>query len=714
MILGTLEYMAPEQVEGKPADARTDIFALGLVIYEMATGKKAFQGESKAGLAAAILTSQPPPITRIQPSAPIALERALGKCLNKDPEERWQTARDLAGELKWILQDLASSRTSAASKTDDGPNALRAKRSTRLVGIAAALTLAAAGALWFHFARIAPSLPPMKVSRVTSYPGLETEPALSPDGKMVAFVWNGENQDNWDIYVKFIDEGVPVRLTRDPADDLSPTWSPDGRLVAFRRESPDRGGIYLVPSLGGSEERKLSNLIFANDGQGGGANTKALDWSPNGKFLASSERPSLASRPSIFLLAVDTGEKKQLTVTSGQGDLFPAFSPDGQSLLFSRAKAPRNHLYDLYRVPVAGGEPRPVSSDHDRSSASGAWTADGGEIIFAGDMYEGGLFRVNAQGGKPQTFSPGGQFGYYPSISRQGHRLTYSEQTYDTDIWRLDLSPALNGQPSELTRLISSSRREDTPHFSPDGKKIVFDSNRSGNWEIWVCDGDGKNSVQLTSFGGSYVTGTARWSPDGASIAFDSRPGGQSDIFVINAESRVQHNLTANSYLDALPSWSRDGRWIYFCSDRGADGAQVWKMPVEGGQPIQVTKKRGFEAFESFDGTTLYYSKKFEDQNEIWRVPPAGGEETRFLANILSRYWAVGEKGIYFITREGRLLNVNFIDFAGQRVSQLAHFERIPAKDGHAGLALSPDGLSLLWTLPEGYNSDIMLVENFR
>jgi Tol biopolymer transport system component len=716
MILGTLEYMAPEQVQGKLADARTDIFALGVVVYEMATGKKAFQGESKAGLAAAILTSQTPPITRIQPSAPIALERALGKCLNKDPDERWQTARDLAGELKWIREDLANNRNSAASKTQprDGQKALRAKRATLLVGTAAALALAAAGALWFYFARIAQSLPPMKVSRVTSYPGLETEPALSPDGKMVAFVWDGENQDNRDIYVKLIEEGVPVRLTRDPADDLSPTWSPDGRLIAFRRESADRGGIYLVPSLGGSE-RKLSDLIFANDGPIGGVNTKALDWSPNGKFLASSERPSLAFRPSIFLLAVDTGEKKQLTLTSGgPGDLFPAFSPDGQSLLFGRAGAPRYHIYDLYRVPVAGGEPRPVTSDHDRPSVSGAWTAGGGEIIFAGDWYEGGLFRVNAQGGKPQPLSPGGQFGYYPSISRQGRRLVYSEQTYDTDIWRLDLSPALNGKPPALTRLISSSRREDTPHFSPDGKKIVFDSNRSGHWEIWVCDRDGRNSVQLTSFGGSYVTGTPRWSPDSASIAFDSRPGGQSDIFVINAESRVQHNLTANTYKDLVPSWSRDARWIYFSSDRGSDGEfQIWKMPVEGGQPIQVTKKGGFEAFESFDGTSVYYSK-MDAQHAIWKVPTAGGEEKRFLANTWFRYWTVGEKGIYFITREDRFLNVNFIGFTDEQIIPLARFERTPTRDGHAGLAVSPDSLSLLWTLPEGYNSDIMLVENFR
>ena len=462
----------------------------------------------------------------------------------------------------------------------------QAKRATRWIGIAAALTLAAAGALWFYYAQIAESLPPMMVSRVTSYPGLETEPALSPDGKMVAFVWNGENQDNRDIYVKLIDEGVPVRLTRDPADDLSPTWSPDGRLIAFRRETVDRGGIYLVPSLGGSE-RKLSNLNSVIYDMGGDGNTKALAWSPTEEFLASSERPSPALPPRIFLLTVDSGEKEPLT--SGPGDLFPVFSPDGESLLFSRRGRARA---DLYRVRVAGGDPQPVTADHDRGSVSGAWTAGGTEIIFAGDWYEGGLFRVSAQGGKPQPLSPGGQFGYYPSVSRQGHRLVYTEQTYDTDIWRLDLSAALNGKPSALTRLVSSSRREDTPNLSPDGKRIVFDSNRSGYWEIWVCDSDGQNSVQLTSFAGPYTTGTARWSPDGASIAFDSRPGGQSDIFVINPETRAQRNLTADSYDNLAPSWSRDGRWIYFSSIEGGS-SQIWKMPVEGGQRIQVTNKGG-------------------------------------------------------------------------------------------------------------------------
>jgi len=504
MILGTLEYMAPEQVEGKPADARSDIFALGVVIYEIATGKKAFQGESKASLAAAILTSDPLPITRIRPSAPIALERSLGKCLNKDPEERWQTARDLTGELKWILEDLANSGTSAASRTqrEEGQKPLWAKRATRLVGIAAALILAAAGPVWFYFVKESPRLPPMKVSRLTTYAGLETEPVLSPDGKMVAFVWNGENQDNWDIYVKFTDSGLPIQLTRDPGVDVSPTWSPDGQLIAFRREFADRGGIYIVSSLGGVE-RELSKLNFAApDPLMGPSNAKALDWSPNGDFLVSSERPSYSLPPRLFLLSVRTGEKRPLPFSSLVPDFFPAFSPNGESLLFTRMGNARS---DVHSVNLAGGEPQLITALHDRTSTAGAWTADGKEIVFTGDWYEGGLFRVRADGGKPQPLSTGGQFGFYPSVSRQGRRLVYSEQTYDTDIWRVDLGSLRSNKNTSLVRFISSSRREDTPDFSPDGKKITFGSNRSGNWEIWVCDSDGRNPVQLTSFGGPYT-----------------------------------------------------------------------------------------------------------------------------------------------------------------------------------------------------------------
>jgi WD40 repeat protein len=216
----------------------------------------------------------------------------------------------------------------------------------------------------------------------------------------------------------------------------------------------------------------------------------------------------------------------------------------------------------------------------------------------------------------------------------------------------------------------------------------VFGSNRSGNAEIWTCDSDGRHPLQLTSFGGPYPTGTPRWSPDGKLIAFDSRPNGPSDIFVISPEGGSPRRLTNETSEDFVPSWSRDGRWIYFCSDRSGKGNwQIWKMPGEGGPATQVTQKGvAFEAFESFDRTLLFYSKP-DPADEIWKIPIAGGQESLFLKGFQYRYWAVADKGIYFLATEGSESFVKFIDFATRRVTKIIRLERKLVKGLQRGLA---------------------------
>jgi Tol biopolymer transport system component len=547
----------------------------------------------------------------------------------------------------------------------------------------------------------------MKVSRFTSFPGIEKDPALSSDGKQLAFVWDGEKRDNFDVYVQFIGAGPPRRLTSDPGPDVSPTWSPDGGHIAFVRVFEGHSDVYVIPSSGG-HERKLAELYSVWAG-------RSLDWSPDGKVIVATAKNSPKDTYSLFSISVENGEKHKLTYPAERlfGDISPSFSRDGRLLAFSRSMG--STLSDIYLLPLSGGEPRRLTFD--KTGDGAVWTPDGSEIIFvSGNESNERLGRILASGGTPEplTFS---STATAPTISRQGNRLAYVEQIYDTDIWRFAV-PNLGKAPS--TRLISSSQLDADPQFSPDGKRVVFASNRAGTIEIWVCDSDGSNPLQLTNFEGGPTTGSPRWSPDGRAIAFDSRPKGLADIFVVSPEGGSPRCLTEEATDDFVPNWSKDGRWIYFCSTRKGD-LQIWKMPAQGGEAIQVTKHGGFEANESNDGNILYYSKvdrwdTVSGSAHIWKVPVQGGEETLvFDKAIYPRYWTLTDRGIYFVPSDwSRGLVIEFFSFATGQVTSMIPLQNVPAGNGHLGLSISPDGQWILCSLLEQERSDIMLVENFR
>jgi YD repeat-containing protein len=304
-----------------------------------------------------------------------------------------------------------------------------------------------------------------------------------------------------------------------------------------------------------------------------------------------------------------------------------------------------------------------------------------------------------------------------PAISRQGGRLVYTESLDDQNIWSLEWDAA--GRAGAATSLISSTQGDNGPDYSPDGRKIVFASNRSGGFGIWVCDSDGTNLAQLIDYG-PYLTGTPRWSPDGRWITFDSRSNdagseGNADIYLISAEGGQPRRLTSDPAEDVAPSWSRDGKWIYFGSTRGGN-MQIWKVPAQGGQATQVTKQGGFEGFESVDGKWLYYAKGRLVPG-IWQTPTAGGEETPLLDHNRAgywRFWAVTSKGIYFATaNEPSRPVVEFFNFDADKVTTITTFDK-PLSPTDPGLAVAPNERSLLFAQMDQSGSDLMLVENFR
>jgi Tol biopolymer transport system component len=397
----------------------------------------------------------------------------------------------------------------------------------------------------------------------------------------------------------------------------------------------------------------------------------------------------------LFLLSLDNGEKRRLT--SGLS-LSPAFSPDGSRLAYVRS--PGMSVDDLYvmnlsREIVPQGEPMQLTFMKE-ALASPSWTPDGREIIFSSGthMAQRSLWRVAASPGSSPLREPLGEDGTTLAVSHDGRRLAYSRRVLDSDIWGIKLRSRteLSGPPAKL---ISSTRIDSNPQFSPDGKRIVFNSHRSGAQEVWVANADGTNPLQL-SFAGGPMVAIPRWSPDGQTLVIHDLLGGVRGIDLISANGGAFRRVAQG---EGNPTWSRDGKWIYF----GREG-QLWKVPSSGGAAVQVTKDgANGSAFESADGKFLYYVKELR----IWRMPLTGGQERQVVSEPLSfeMNLALVEDGLYLITSPGILC---FFDFATSRLTPLITIHWF------FGLAVSPDRRTILYSQWEQANGSLMLVENFR
>jgi serine/threonine protein kinase len=690
--LGTLPYMSPEQVKGQQVDPSSDIFSLGVVLYEMLTGIHPFRRPTQPETITAILSESPSFSTEEAKVFPDSLQQVLGKMVAKERVHRY------AG-MSEVRKALTKSEVVPTEQAAEETNTISRKR--LLAGVAVLVAVAAIAIAW----TILDTSPGLDLSKFTPSPlasdlGSEIHAAPSPDGRQVAFAWKKEESENYDVYVRLVKGGKPLPLTETPEDEGYPAWSPDGQEIAFIRETIEGNEIVTIPSLGGLERLRWTTVPFELSMIYFG-----LSWSPDGTRLAFTDSESSEAMPGIFLFSFETGETKRLTTPpAGYAcDSTPAFSPDGRTLAFVRVRTHQN-LGALYSVSLSGGEPRKLTNEEEGFKGL-TWTGDGRNLIYSTEHFE--LKIIPATGGDAVSFGRG----ISPAMAREGSTLVYTRSLTMDNIWR---APGPNGDGGSVERFISSTEVDATGAYSPDGKRIAFVSTRAGRQDLWLCDGHGNNPVQLTSLEESGAS-APQWSPDGQQIVFTNWGETNADIWIVDADGIRPRPLVSSPSNDFLPSWSRDGQWVYFTSNR-TGAPQIWKIPAKGGDAMRITRSGGVQPFESPDARSLYYVKRM-GKGQIWKVPVEGGEEEPALnTNVKVLNWTVWEEGlchINFDREEGPV--IEFIDFETQQVKDLAVLaERaVPNMLQGNGLSVSPDGRWVLYTQNDLPFEDLMIVEDF-
>ena len=633
-VLGTFQYMSPEQLEGKEADARSDIFAFGAVLYEMATGKRAFVGKTQASLVAAILASEPQPISVVQPMSPLALDRVVKVCLAKDPDQRFQSVHDLELQLRWIAEGGSQAGV-------PGPVATRRRRSQNLAwGVAAALAVALAAVSFLHF-REEPPTPAAPVRFQIPAPEDTTLGPilnLSPDGRKLAFLAAGRR-----LWVHFLESGESRDLT---AADGSPFWSPDSRFIGYPfdnklKEIEATGGpsqtvadlpgnwgagawnqdgvivfgisakgLFLVPASGGSPVQ-----ITAVDSARQERSHYCPSFLPDGRHFVYIRASTAAEKSAIYLGSLDASPEQQSSkplVASNWGPVYAASAdPNTGYLLFMREGTLMAQPFDNHRLELKGQATAVAEQVGDNGGGTGGY---GGFSASANDVivyWRGGGDRLltwyDRDGKVLGTIGEPGDYRDL-ALSPDGTRVAYRKRSGQTsNIWLVDLSR------STSTRFTFGSTVDASPLWSPDGKRIVF---RSGN-DLYQKLASGVKDPELL-LKSSAVAHADSWSRDGRFLLYDVRePKTGYDIWLLPLEGDGKPiPFLVTEFTEAAARFSPDGRLVAYLSDESGHleiyvrsfGMNSAGTAVEAGGKWQVSNGYGLDPHWRGDGRELYYN----------------------------------------------------------------------------------------------------------
>ncbi len=756
-VLGTIAYMSPEQATGRDVDARSDIWSLGVVLYEMVATKAPFEGPSKSHTIVAIIDHEPPPLTGLAPEVPEALEWIIAEALTKDPEERCQTAKEMLGKLRKLKQRIESGATVSDLNASAAPHALRAlstnenplapvtqatlddvgrstadpggpphtsavsnlefvttgiKRHKKVAIAALVLGLIFVGGLSLGIYKLLTQPKPFGPARMSALTtggkingeDINGQLSISPDGKYVAFAANDANQQA-SLWIRQVSTSSLVRIV--PAENggyLGTTFTPDGELiyyVAALQRNNFVSALYRVPVLGGNASKVLDRVV------------SPIAFSPDGQQFAFVRK----NQENVHLMVANTdGSGQPRTIaTRKQPDGFstsgPSWSPDGKRIACGMFTGAGASYSTVVEVPVEGGEPRSIGAERWASVSRVIWLADGSGLIMTA---------------QPESSSIGTQIWLVPYPSGKARRITNDLNGYGdvslgltadsgtiATIQQVNVSSIWITAPNEderQGRQVLKTSLPETVAWTPDGK-IVYASRTGENWDIWVANSDGSASKQLTA--DTFIDQQPSISSDGRYVVFQSNRSGNRNIWRIDADGSNLKQLTDGSYIDENPI--ADSGFVFFVSNRSGTPS-IWKVAIDGGPPVQLIDRPSQLPSISPDGKLIayYYSdEQASNQPKLSIIAQGQGGQVKTIdlprtVQPLAFAWMPDGRSIAYLDSGSGILNVWSQPIDGTAPKQLTNFK----SEFLNSFAISRDGKIAAYRFSA--TRDIVLIKDFR